>query len=218
MIPARVAIALQDDGWYLRSDIIWSKPACMPESVKDRPTKSHEYIFLLAKSERYFYDLEAIKEPASPDTNARYARGRSDAHKYSDGGPGGQTIARTLGHMANKRKMAEPGSGIKNNSSFDAAMAIMPDFRNKRTVWTVNTEPFPEAHFATFPPALILPCILAGCPVDGTVLDPFMGAATVALVAKENGRKAIGCELNAEYIDMAARRLSQEVLPLEALA
>lgn len=216
-IPWRCAFALQAAGWYLRSDIIWAKPASMPESVQDRPTRSHEYIFLLAKSEKYFYDAEAIKEPASKDTHARYQRGRSDTHKWADGGPGNQSIAKSFAHMRKNGvhpKAAEPGSGIKSNTSFSAAVKDVVELRNKRSVWEVPSHPFPEAHFATFPPALILPCVLAGCPVGGTVLDPFTGAATTALVAKENGRKFIGFELNTEYCAMGARRLSQGVLDL----
>lgn len=167
-IPWRVAFALQADGWYLRSDIIWHKVNPMPESVTDRPTKAHEYLFLLAKSEKYWYDLEASKEAAV-------------------GKPSG-----------NKSK------GEKK--------------RNRRTVWTIATRPFKGAHFATFPPDLIRPCILAGCPAGGTVLDPFNGAGTTGLVALENGRHYIGCELNPEYCQMTVDRLAQCVLPLEVPA
>jgi DNA modification methylase len=238
MIPHRLAIALQEDGWYVRMDIVWAKPNPMPESVTDRPTKAHEYVFLLAKSEKYFYDAEAIKEPASPDTNARYARGRSDNHKWADGGPGQQTIAtngpgskfarvgkeglnsrfhqdRDPDHPKERktRKLAEAGSGIKNNSSFDAAMSVMPDTRNKRSVWTIATEPFPEAHFATFPQALVEPCIKAGCPAGGVVLDPFSGSGTVGVVAERFGRQFIGIELNPSYAAMAERRISN-TMPL----
>jgi DNA modification methylase len=182
-IPWRVAFALQADGWYLRSDIIWAKKNCMPESVTDRPTKSHEYIFLLSKSPRYYYDAEAIKEKCDPF--------RVD---YT----GGQ----------------------KNNSADRVKMATRPrdrviegDTRNKRDVWTVATQPFAAAHFATFPPDLITPCILAGCPEGGTVLDPFIGSGTTAQVARAAGRKCVGFELNADYIEIAAKhRLAQGVL------
>jgi len=167
-IPWMLAFALRADGWYLRSEIIWAKPNSMPESVTDRPTKAHEQIFLLAKSERYYYDAEAI---------------------------------------------AEPTHGAHGRNAFRA----VTETRNKRTVWTVTTEPFPEAHFATFPQALIRPCILAGCPEGGTVLDPFSGAGTTALVAKENGRRFLGIELNPEYCRMTAKRLSQEVQPYAGL-
>ena len=219
-VPWMLAFALRADGWWLRQEIIWHKPNPMPESVDDRPTKAHEQIFLLSKSERYFYDADAIKEPASKETHARYQRGRSDTHKWADGGPGNQTIAKSFAHMRKNGvhpKAAEPGSGIKSNTSFSAAVKDVVEDRNKRSVWTVASYPFPEAHFATFPPALITPCVLAGCPVGGTVLDPFSGAGTTALVAKKNGRKCIGVELNASYIDISARRLSQSVFDFEAL-
>jgi DNA modification methylase len=224
-IPWRVAFALQADGWFLRQDIIWSKPNPMPESVTDRCTKSHEYIFLLSKSGRYHFDQAAILEDASPSTHARLAQdvqaqvGSDRAHA------GGKTNGRmkavgrltgtphgrhTLGDAipeGERRKLAEPGSGVKNNGSFDAAMAIMPVRRNKRSVWTVVTEGFSEAHFATFPPALIEPCILSGCPAGGIVLDPFGGAGTTGLVADRLGRNAILIELNPEYAAMAERRI-----------
>lgn len=261
--PWRLAFALQADGWWLRSDVIWAKKNPMPESTRDRPTKAHEYLFLLAKSERYYFDHEAIKEPASPDTHARYARGRSDDHKNAEAalvpGQRPQTIDQGFDHMRGRikkpvagwatgagdhsarghaqvsddrggrklltegaagdgkgerlgrgpgwRKLAEAGSGTKNNESFDAAMAVMPDTRAKRSVWTVTTEGFAEAHFATFPTALIEPCILASCPPGGVVLDPFGGAGTTGLVADRNQRDAILCELNAAYVGIAERRL-----------
>jgi len=184
-IPWRVAFALQADGWYLRSDIIWHKPNPMPESVRDRPTKAHEYIFLMSKSPRYYYDQDAIREPYSEPVN-RW---------------GGQ-------HIRN----------VKNKSSWDEAtgqlthrqrnMRPNPNGRNKRTVWTVPTKPFKDAHFATFSPDLIEPCILAGCPGGGVVLDPFFGAGTTGLVAIRNGRQYIGIELNEEYIEIAKQRLT----------
>lgn len=223
-IPWRVAFALQADGWYLRSDIIWHKPNPMPESVTDRPTKAHEYIFLLSKSERYYYDAEAIQEVASPDTHARYARGRSDNHKWSDGGPGNQTIATNKPGSrfapGVNPKCVEPGNGIKQNTSFSVAVKDMLDFRNKRSVWTVTTQPYPEAHFATFPEDLIRPCILAGCPQGGTVLDPFGGSGTTLKVAWDLGCKGILIELNPAYCELAEKRLQQEVFdwPKEAYA
>ena len=185
-IPWMVAFALRADGWYLRSDIIWSKPNPMPESVKDRPTKAHEYLFLLSKSPSYYYDADAIREPHAPDSLARVGRGRSDDHKWADGGPGNQTLAK------------------------DITKACHPDGRNRRSVWTVATQPFAEAHFATMPPALAEPCILAGAPVDGVVLDPFGGAGTTALVARRNGRRFVHIELNPEYMAIAKRRLDGE--------
>lgn len=191
-IPWMLAFALRADGWYLRSDIIWHKPNPMPESVTDRPTKAHEYIFLLSKSERYHYDATAIKEPQSETTMERFGNG----------------TPRIIGK---KEKTAKAGDVLA-NSSYVRSVGILENGRNKRSVWTVNTQPFPEAHFATFPEELIKPCILAGCPAGGTVLDPFGGSGTTALVARDNGCKAILIELNAEYIEIAKRRLSQEVL------
>jgi len=182
-IPWRVALALQADGWWLRQDIIWSKPNPMPESVTDRCTKAHEYIFLLSKSERYYYDQEAIAEPASVNTHSQ---------GNGDGGPKYQSIVRDSGFRTR--------TGILSPSTS----------RNKRSVWEVGTQPFSEAHFATFPPALIEPCILAGCPKEGTVLDPFGGAGTTGLVADRLGRNAVLIELNPEYAAMAERRIKND--------
>jgi DNA modification methylase len=204
MMPARVALALQASGWWLRSDIIWHKPNPMPESVTDRPTSAHEHVFLLAKSERYFFDQEAVLEPVSPNTHARLSQDVQNQIGSARAHAGGKTN----GNMkAVGRKMAQPGSGVKNNTSMDAALAIMPSARNIRNVWTIATQPFSEAHFATFPPALIEPCIKAGCPEGGTVLDPFGGAGTTGLVADRLKRDAILIELNPEYAAMAERRI-----------
>lgn len=156
-IPWRLAFALQDDGWYLRSDIVWNKPNAMPESVKDRPARSHEFLFMLTKSEKYYYDWQAVREPAD-------------------------------------------GGGL----------------RNRRSVWHVNTRPFAGAHFATFPPELIEPCILAGAPPGGVVLDPFFGSGTSGEVAQRLGRAWIGCELNPDYKPLQDERLQQPGLVLEA--
>jgi DNA modification methylase len=179
-IPWRVAFALQADGWYLRQDIIWSKPNPMPENVRDRCTKAHEYIFLLSKNERYYYDADAIAEPAN---------WRAKMPDGWDTGPGA--------HGSFHRNGREPGANIGASGAT----------RNKRSVWEVATAPFSEAHFATFPPALIEPCILAGCANDGTVLDPFGGAGTTGLVADRLGRNAILIELNPKYAAMAERRI-----------
>jgi DNA modification methylase len=179
-IPWRVAFALQADGWYLRQDIIWHKPNPMPESVQDRCTKAHEYIFLLTKSKNYFYDAEAIEEESSGLTGGRF-------------GSGGAEVGRLRQDSGRDRP---PDDGK----------------RNKRSVWTVNTSPYKGAHFATFPPDLIRPCILAGCPLGGTVLDPFGGSGTTGQVAMEEGRKAILCELNPEYVKLIDKRLG-EVTP-----
>lgn len=211
--PWRLAFALQDAGWYLRQDIVWSKPNPMPESVRDRCTKAHEYIFLLAKSERYYFDQDAILEPVSPNTHARLSQDVQNqiGSERANGG------AKTNGNMkAVARKTEAPGSGTKNNSSFDQAMAIMPERRNKRSVWTIPTESFSEAHFATFPQALVEPCILAGSRAGDIVFDPFMGSGTVAQVAQNLGRKWLGCEINPAYIDLQKKRTAQ--LGLELLA
>jgi DNA modification methylase len=191
-VPWRVAFALQADGWYLRSDVIWAKPNPMPESVTDRPTKAHEYLFLLAKSERYYYDAKAIEERAVTGADLGLLRGRS----FADG----KNVA---WHAPSIQKRQD--NGVDSRTAGDGC-------RNRRSVWTVATEPYPEAHFATFPPDLIKPCVLAGAPADGVVLDPFAGSGTTLYVAKELGRKAIGVELNPAYIALAANRLRQEVL------
>jgi DNA modification methylase len=216
-MPWRLAFALQDDGWYLRQDIIWHKPNPMPESVRDRCTKAHEYIFLLNKSSKYFYDQSAILEQCSPNTHNRLSQDVL-AQIGSDRANGG---AKTNGNMkAVARKPNGVGWGhgtdnkercrgrIKDNESMDSALAIMPSERNKRTVWTVPTHSFKGAHFATFPPDLIRPCILAGAPRGGVVLDPFGGAGTTAVVAMQEGRKSILCELNPDYAAMAERRIA----------
>lgn len=210
-VPWMLAFALRADGWYLRSEIIWHKPAALPESVRDRPTKAHEHLFLLAKSEHYHYDADAIKEPASLDTHARYARGRSDSHKYADGGPGDQTIARSLKHMAGvnpKALLNDPGN--RQNASFSNAVKDVVEDRNKRTIWTINHPGFSGAHFATFPEALVEPCILAGCPVGGLVLDPFLGSGTVGAVAERLGRRWVGTDLG--YMPLAQQRTVQRGL------
>lgn len=182
-IPWRVAFALQADGWYLRQDIIWSKPNPMPESVRDRCTKAHEYLFLLSKSARYYYDAQAIAEPA-------IHAGRVVEY---DG--------------TQKNCEAAQDERMRTRVAGDRTVG---DTRNRRSVWEVATLPFSEAHFATFPPALIEPCILAGCPVGGTVLDPFFGAGTTGLVADRLQRNAIGIELNPKYADMASRRITSD--------
>lgn len=182
-IPWRVAFALQADGWYLRQDIIWHKPNPMPESVTDRCTKSHEYIFLLAKNKKYYYDNEAIKED-SIDAESYTGRRPRSAGQMDETDPDNYKFHGSIGEDGKLR------SGQKYLK------------RNKRSVWAVNTNPYPDAHFAVFPPDLIKPCILAGCPKDGIVLDPFMGSGTTAVVAAQNGRNYVGVELNPEYINL----------------
>lgn len=207
-IPWRVAFGLQDDGWILRSDIIWAKPNPMPESVTDRPTKAHEYVFLFSKQTRYYYDADAIAEPAQDWGERDRANG-----KYHNEGTGltphtGLTGKPKLtgGNFSKRYADAQPAHG---GDSVRRPYLT----RNKRTVWTVPTQPNSEAHFATFPPKLITPMILAGAPVGGVVLDPFMGSGTTALVARQLGRQFIGCDLNPEYVAMANRRLSQPHTP-----
>ena len=186
-IPWRVAFALQDDGWYLRQEIIWHKPNPMPESVRDRCTKAHEQIFLLSKSPRYYFDADAIKEPAVSAAHH---------HKYAEASK----------NYSAKYKNIDGQSPHGNG----AMMGVSADgMRNRRSVWTVTTKPFKGAHFATFPPDLIEPCILAGCPVGGTVLDPFGGSGTTAGVAIKHGRDAVLCELNPEYAAMIPARVAQ---------
>jgi DNA modification methylase len=204
-IPWRVAFALQENKWYLRSDIIWHKPNCMPESVQDRPTKSHEYIFLLSKSEQYYYDIDAIREPHKKSTKKRAMRGVSKENKYAKGRerPNGvhpNTMSQPRQHLGYK----DMDKKIKEGKT-----TLNPKGRNKRTVWKVSNKPLKEAHFAAFPPDLIEPCILAGAPEGGIVLDPFMGAGTTALVAYKNNRKFIGFELNQKYINIAYKRLGK---------
>ncbi|WP_010218907.1 DNA-methyltransferase [Sphingomonas sp. PAMC 26621] len=224
MIPNRLAIALQDDGWYVRSEIIWHKPNPMPESVYDRPTTAHEKIWLLSKGEDYFYNHAAIREPVT-----------GGAHARRPGPNSRQNVDRVP--VPRKGKTAAAGSGIRNNESFSAAVAdIVSDTKNARNVWTIAPKPFREAHFATFPPALAERCVKAGCPTTvcgycgatdgcgaicatfdrkpGVVLDPFGGAGTVGLVAEEMGLGSILIELNPEYAAIADRRIAEARTPI----
>lgn len=279
-MPWRVAQALQADGWYLRCDVIWHKENPMPESTRDRPTKAHEYVFLLSKSQTYYYDNEAIREVCSGNTHARRSKAamefpgnadrdenrRRPAYKVPDGwditsGNGGHgaihkegrskgpasyngsdfrkgkkaAVHQNVGQGERKehRKLAPhgPNNRIKNNDSYEEAMCGLVETRNKRSVWrgveneflqflrwkadqppektsvwSIPTAPFKEAHFATFPPDLILPCILAGSRAGDTILDQFLGSGTTAMVAVWHGRKAVGIELNPDYAAMARRR------------
>lgn len=177
-IPWMLAFALRADGWYLRQDIIWHKPNPMPESVQDRCTKAHEYIFLMSKSQKYYYDADAIKDPVKQDWGTR---DRSDGKYHND------------------------GSGLQPHSGLEKSYEVA----NKRSVWTVNTKPYKGAHFAVFPQELIEPCIMAGAPQGGVVLDPFMGSGTTAQVAQNLGRQYLGCELNPEYAPLQAERTKQ---------
>lgn len=231
-MPWRLAFALQADGWYLRSDVIWSKPNPMPESVTDRPTRSHEYLFLLARAKTYYYDSAAIAEPLQPSTRVRLAQdidGQAGSSRANGGtrpdrpmktvhrppsgwdtGPGDHR-ART-GRYASGNKERRPGtetgrslSHVGRGFPWDADEA--GGLRNRRSVWTISTRPFKGAHFATFPPALVRPCILAGSAPGDVVLDPFAGAGTTGLVASRLGRSFVGVEINPEYAAMALERI-----------
>lgn len=250
-VPWRCAFGLQEDGWWLRSDIIWAKPAPMPESVTDRPTRSHEYVFLLAKSQKYYYDCEAIKEPSVATHGSGNGYKRDSRLTYADenGARGSdeqwppaswngsrfdkgktkaaveQTGAKVGVRHAGKHSTSGPqaaGHRVLDNLTKARAAGAPHDTpfgltRNKRDVWTINTQPTPDAHFATYPIALAETCILAGCPVDGLVLDPFAGAGTTGLAALKHGRNFLGIELNPEYIEIAQRRLDRHC-PLFAIA
>lgn len=204
-IPWRIAFALQADGWYLRSDIIWHKLSCMPEAVKDRPTKAHEYFFLLSKSQRYYYNHEAVKEPC--------VNGDTSPPRGSLGVVGNLNLGRRL---KGNSKTFRGGGAYTRGQSFNNSVETereshgntpnMTGLRNKRTVWSIGPQPFKEAHFATFPPKLIEPCILAGCPINGIVLDPFMGSGTVAEKALELQRNFIGFEINHNYKILAEEK------------
>ena len=178
-IPWMLAFALRQDGWYLRQDIIWNKPNPMPESVRDRCTKSHEYIFLLSKSKKYYYDNESIKEKAKGE---RWGKN-------------------TPINMENTKDTDNQFSGLTRPRK------MVYEKKNKRSVWTVTSKPFKGSHFATFPPELITPCILAGSRENDIILDPFMGSGTTAMVAKELGRHYIGCELHEDYGNLIQKRL-----------
>ncbi len=267
-MPWRLAFALQNDGWWLRQDIIWSKPNPMPESVTDRCTKAHEYMFLLTKSAKCYFDADAIKEPVSGGAHMRApgnkthkgveayeggarehrtkagllaysdrvgregknsrmhqdrdpnhsAERKQRAYKMPDGWDTGAGSHGTI-HRAGREKgrhagvgpkASAPDSGTKYNESFSAAVVDLVDFRNKRDVWEIATQPYPEAHFATFPEALVQPCILAGSKPGDTVLDPFSGSGTTGVVALRYHRKYIGIELNPEYAAMSRRRIEQD--------
>lgn len=203
-IPWRVAFALQADGWWLRSDIVWHKRNPMPESVTDRPTKAHEYLFLLAKSERYLCDMAAIREP-------RTSTGLHDASGCGYAAPGQrrQNDNRKRSTSGNKaRKLGDGTEGrLPNHLGRGIPWEATDEYRNRRTVWTISARPFRGVHFATFPPKLIEPCVLAGSRKGDLVMDPFSGAATTGLVAMEHGRRYLGIELNPEYVAMANTRL-----------
>jgi DNA modification methylase len=203
-IPWMMAFALRADGWYLRQDIIWHKPNPMPESVQDRCTKAHEYIFFMSKSQKYYYDIDAIREThtqAEKDGSTKeMMQSEWEAKRESKGKVQSDTSGKT-----------SQGGTVNRNKNYYGK----PDGRNKRSVWTVTTKPYEGAHFAVFPSDLIEPCILAGAPVGGVVLDPFMGSGTTGQVAQNLGRQYIGCELNIDYKPLQDKRLAQQSLILE---
>lgn len=218
-IPWMLAFALRADGWYLRQDIIWHKPNPMPESVSDRCTKAHEYLFLLSKGPRYHFDHEAIKEPAAASSLARWAQdleqqagsarvpGKANGPMKAVGGGRRYSFARTTKNSAGQH-------GQKPQFRPDRAdVAYAGEVRNRRSVWTVATRPYKGAHFATFPPALIEPCILAGSRANDIVLDPFMGSGTTAAVALQHGRQYLGCELNTGYEPLQTQRIEATASP-----
>jgi DNA modification methylase len=213
-IPWMLAFALRADGWYLRQDIIWHKPNPMPESVQDRCTKAHEYIFLMSKSQKYYYNSEAIAIPLAETSNARLAQPNLANQTGSDRVPGktnGNMKAvgpRFGGNKYGDDDRAESRTKSGNEWTGDTGKA------NRRSVWTVATKPYSGAHFAVFPSDLIEPCILAGAPVGGIVLDPFMGSGTTAQVAQNLGRKYLGCELNPDYCQLQNIRTAQQSLEL----
>lgn len=193
-IPWRLAMLLREDGWYLRSDIIWHKENAMPESCKDRPTRSYEHVFLLAKSTRYYYDYYKVAEPMKESSKVRYKRGRSENNKY--------LIEDTGAKRQKLNEAREYGEYVGDN---------IPQIRNKRDIWTINTVSFRGNHYATFPPKLAEICMIAGCPKGGIVLDPFIGSGTTGLVALKNERNYIGIELNENYCELARDRIDKEV-------
>lgn len=193
-IPWMLAFALRADGWFLRQDIIWHKPNPCPESIKDRCTKSHEYIFLLSKAKKYYFNYKDIMQDAKTNENRPTGVERERINNY------------------NSKSNLHPEAYLKSNCKRNTfPPKPYPTKINKRSVWTVNTHPFKGTHFAVFPEKLIIDCIKAGCPIDGIVLDPFMGAGTTAVVAKKLNRNYIGFELNKEYVELANKRLQKEL-------
>ncbi|MDR1321157.1 MAG: site-specific DNA-methyltransferase [Gracilibacteraceae bacterium] len=189
-VPWRLAFALRDDGWYLRSAIIWHKPNALPESCRDRPTRSYEHIFLLSKSPQYYYDRQAVAKPVAAGTHARMKRAVSNDHKYAAAVPGQR--AQTL----SKPRPSRAGREVK-----------LADTRNLRDLWTCSAKSYRGAHFAAYPVELITPCVLAGCPPGGVVLDPFFGSGTTGEAALKLGRRYIGIDLNPGYCRLAEERL-----------
>lgn len=217
-IPWRVAFALQDDGWWLRQDIIWNKPNPMPESIRDRCTKAHEYVFLLAKSERYHFDFEAFAEPRASEGVqgvAGWASGEGAHDTIAHNRDKGDAKTFRGGRYTKGAKFDNSHASERDSTGNKAAASAT---RNRRSVWTIPSDPFKGAHFATYPPALVEPCILAGCPPGGTVLDPFGGAGTTGLVADRLQRNAVLIELNPTYAEMARRRIHDDAPLLQGVA
>ena len=219
-IPWRVAFALQADGWWLRQDIIWHKPNPMPESVRDRCTKAHEYIFLLSKSQSYYYDADAIAEPVTDSTAIRLLQD-IDNQRGSDRVPNKTNgTMKAVGGKKFTFDMGGGGTSFVGHPGYTKAdgTSSLKATRNRRSVWTVTTKPFSGAHFATFPPDLITPCILAGAPAGGVVLDPFMGSGTTAAVAIKHGRGYLGCELNPAYAELQQERIRDATLSVAQIS
>jgi len=194
-IPWRVAFALQKDGWYLRSDIIWQKNNSMPEPVKDRPTRSHEYIFLLAKSKKYYYDADAIKEPSITYNNIK--------NTFSF-----QNKPKNINENIDKNGVTRTTAGLNLKSNAEKTS----EFKNKRDVWNINTKPYKEAHFAVFPEEIPMNCIKAGSKPGDIIFDPFVGSGTTLLVAQKLGRKSIGIDIKKDYLDLVNKRTQQQPL------
>ena len=208
-IPWMLAFALRADGWYLRQDIIWAKPNPMPESVTDRCTKSHEYLFLLSKSPKYFIDPAGMKEPTvKGSAGSEFHTGKTGEHQQGRSSAKPRSKADSFKREGSKREVAIPGQSVGTHRPDREESDYSLDTRNRRSVWTVATRPYKGAHFATFPPALIEPCILAGSHPGDLVLDPFMGSGTTAQVALQHGRRAVGCELNSDYLPLIAQRIA----------
>jgi site-specific DNA-methyltransferase (cytosine-N4-specific) len=220
--PWRLAFALQDAGWYLRQDIIWSKPNPMPESVQDRCTKAHEYMFLLSKSERYYFDADAIKEQRSQDEDSSTFRGGCYVEGETDNSsmgkrrvPGNKSHKGTAVYESGDERHRTKAGLVAFAERERAADPSDLGVRNKRSVWTIATQPYAAAHFATFPERLVEPCVLAGSRVGDIVFDPFFGSGTTGQVASNLGRRFIGCELNPDYEPLQRDRLRQPGLQLE---
>ena len=204
-IPWMLAFALRADGWYLRQDIIWHKPNCMPESVRDRCTKSHEYIFLLSKSPKYYFDAEAISEPIADSSIKRYLQNIEDQEgSYRQPNRNGRAMKAAMPRIGGSKYGDNLATEARTKSGKEYIAKLR---RNKRDVWTVCTKGFKGAHFAVFPEELVRPCILAGAPVGGVVIDPFFGSGTVGEVALQEDRNFIGIELNPEYVSISQNRL-----------